>query len=70
MVEPDRTTPVDSPLALRGARCVLIRIGSPISLTVSAIRMANVLTLFPIVAALRLNVSWRASERCSLNSGM
>ena len=33
MVDPERTSPVDSPLALRGARCVLIRIGSPLSLT-------------------------------------
>jgi hypothetical protein len=32
MVDPERTSPVDSPLALRGARCVLIRIGSPPSL--------------------------------------
>ena len=32
MVDPERTSPVDSPLALTGARCVLIRIGSPLSL--------------------------------------
>jgi hypothetical protein len=29
LVDPERTSPVDSPLALRGAKCVLIRIGSP-----------------------------------------
>ena len=32
MVDPERTSPVDSPCALRGAKRVLIRIGSPLSL--------------------------------------
>jgi hypothetical protein len=35
MVDPARTSPVVSPLALRGATCVLIRIGSPLSLALA-----------------------------------
>jgi hypothetical protein len=37
MVDPERTSPVVSPLALTGARCVLIRIGSPPSLALVSV---------------------------------